>query len=138
MYKIYTDGGARGNPGPAAAAFIVLDDKGRIVYKQSNFLGIATNNQAEYKAVFLAFNWLIKNKDKIKSKEITFFLDSELVLKQLSGIYRIKNKNIYVFVSKIKQIEGKLGLKVFYKKIPRGKNVLADKLVNLEIDKNTF
>ncbi|KKQ24896.1 MAG: ribonuclease HI, ribonuclease HI, partial [Microgenomates group bacterium GW2011_GWC1_37_12b] len=90
MIKIFTDGGSRGNPGPAASAFVVFENN-KILTKEGKFLGNATNNIAEYSALLLAVEWLNKNK---LTENIKFFLDSELIVKQLNKTYKIKNKNL--------------------------------------------
>jgi len=132
--KIYCDGGARNNPGPAASAFIA-ELNGKILYKGSLFLGVKTNNVAEYSAVVLALKWVKNIKEKNFDK-IFFFLDSELVAKQLSGEYRVKSKNLQPLVLEIKNLEGEISLKIIYRNIPRNKNILADALVNKTIDEN--
>jgi ribonuclease HI len=131
--KVYSDGGSRGNPGPAACAFVVYKDND-ILFKNAVFLGRTTNNIAEYNGVLSALNWLSKNKDKIGEGEIEFFLDSELVVKQLTGAYRVKNsllKNLFVLV---KEKEKEIGKDVLYRHVYREKNKLADLLLNNKLD----
>ncbi|MFZ5932814.1 MAG: ribonuclease HI family protein [Patescibacteria group bacterium] len=132
--KIYCDGGARGNPGPAAAAFVV-EKNGKVIFREAKFIGESTNNFAEYKAVLLAIEWLLKNKDF--EPEIIFVLDSELVAKQLAGSFKIKNENLRALYFSIKEIEKKISAKIFYTSVPRGKNRLADLLVNKVLDENS-
>lgn len=127
--KIYSDGGARGNPGPAAAAFVAILE-GKVIYKKSKYLGIKTNNFAEYSGVFMAFNWLTKENELKGDRAVVFYLDSELVAKQLLGKYKVKNKTLKPFVSKIKKMENTLDLNISYEVVPRDKNKLADFLVN--------
>ena len=133
--KIYCDGGARGNPGPGASAFVVTKDT-KVVYGESRFLANTTNNFAEYNAVLMALNWLQKNEKFSRGKTSVLLLDSELVVKQLNGEYKIKNEKLKLLAMQAKKLEEKLGRKVFYKSIPRSKNVLPDSLVNKEIDEN--
>lgn len=130
---IYCDGGARGNPGPAASAFVVLDDSGEVLTKKGFFLGKTTNNVAEYKAVIFALHD-IKNKP-VKPEMINFFLDSELVVKQLTGFYRVKDKKLQQLVIEIKNLEKELNVLINYQAIPREKNKIADFLVNETLDK---
>lgn len=130
--KIYSDGGARGNPGPAAYSFIVFE-KGNVVFKKSKFLGSKTNNFAEYAGVLAAFKWLSKNATRIE--KIDFFLDSQLAVKQLNGQYKVKSDNLKPLVLKIKFLEMNIGKKVNYNFLPRTKNKLADFLVNKTLDK---
>lgn len=132
LTKIYCDGGARGNPGPAAAAFVV-EMEGEIIFRDAKFLGNTTNNVAEYQAVIIALEWLRKNLKKV-NEEILFILDSELVVKQLKGIFRVKNENLRNFFFTIKEMESKINLKIFYTSVPREKNKLADFLVNNLLD----
>ena len=130
---IYSDGGSRGNPGPAACAFVVIKDK-NILHKEAYFLGKTTNNVAEYKGVLFALGWLKENKNLIEEKTVQFFLDSELVVKQLTGVYKVKNnilKNLFIL---IKQNEKSLNRQIFYKHIYREKNKLADSLLNNKLD----
>lgn len=128
--KIFTDGGARGNPGPAASAFIVYDGN-KELDRGSRFLGSATNNIAEYKAVVLALNWA---KERHNVGSIIFFIDSELVVKQLTGLYKIKNPNLQTLAKEIKSLERELGLVVGYHHIPRTRNKEADAAVNETLD----
>lgn len=127
--NIYCDGGARGNPGPAASSFVVKNQNGEVIYKQGKYLGVATNNVAEYRAVLMALNWL-----KEKKLSAVIFLDSELVGRQLNGEYKIKNKNLIEFVLQIKKIEKEIAGSVTYRNIPRSKNSMADLLVNETLD----
>jgi ribonuclease HI len=130
--RIYCDGGARGNPGPAAIAFLAFDGNGKLLAKDGKFIGQATNNVAEYTAVLLALNWLVKN----AKENAVFFLDSELVANQLAGRFKIKDKKLIELAKRIKQIEKDFPKKIFYKNIPRIKNKTADALVNKILDEN--
>src|SRR3989442_7160660 len=89
-YIVQTDGAARGNPGPAAIGVVIEDDQGHTVYEASRTLGIRTNNEAEYLALITALEYL---KD-VRPKEAEFRLDSELVVKQLSGQYKVKEPRL--------------------------------------------
>jgi ribonuclease HI len=134
--SIYCDGGARGNPGPAASAFIVVK-KGRVVHKGSKYLGETTNNVAEYQSALMALDWLDKRGNGDLEEGIVVNLDSELVTNQMSGKYKVKNQRLKGLFLKAKSIESRLPFKVFYKWSPRSKNRLADYLVNEELDKNS-
>ncbi len=134
--EIYSDGGARGNPGPAACAFVSIKNK-KVIFKKSKFLGHATNNVAEYNGVVLALEWLKQNTKKIKFTSVVFYLDSQLVARQLSGKYKVKNENLRKFVIQIKNLEKEIPAKLSYISIPREDNKLPDKLLNKEIDENT-
>lgn len=127
---IYCDGGSRGNPGPAASAFVAVDDK-KIVFKESKYLGIETNNVAEYNAVLMAVNWINDTKPK---NEIIVNLDSQLVERQLNGFYKIKNEKLKVLADNIKLVIKKSNLKVNFVWGYRENNEVADSLVNEELD----
>jgi ribonuclease HI len=133
---VHTDGGARGNPGPSACGFVV-EDGGAIIFRGSKYLGINTNNYAEYSAFVIAMEWLNSNKEKLSKKDIHFFSDSELVVKQLSGLYKVKNEKLKVLNTRVQELSKNLGLKIFYKNILRDKNKDADELVNNELDRNS-
>jgi ribonuclease HI len=134
---IHTDGGARGNPGPAACAFVV-EVGGKIIQEDSSFLGDSTNNYAEYQGVILAMQWLAgKSQISNLKSRIVFNLDSELVVKQLNGIYKIKNQILKDLNDDIKRIIKENGLNIVFKNIPRAENKTADFLVNKELDKDS-
>lgn len=129
--SIYCDGGARGNPGPAAIAFVVWQD-GKIIYRFSRKIGKTTNNVAEYQAAIAALTWLIDNPGIINSQFsiINFYLDSLLIVNQLNGIFKIKNSFLKELIIKIKNLEKELKVKIDYHHITRSKNKIADALVN--------
>ena len=135
--KIYTDGGSRGNPGPSALGFVVIKD-GKIIHKGSRFLGTGTNNEAEYSALIDAYKWLIEKIKVPKIFQIFFYLDSELVVKQLNGLYKIKSSNLKPYFFDIKKYEKLVDATKKYVSIPREQNKLADEMVNEELDKVLF
>ena len=137
LLKIYCDGGARGNPGPAAAAFVALRDGETMLYKKAEYLGTKTNNEAEYSAVILALKWLTENPIYAGADPVCFYLDSELVTKQLSGNFKIKSKNLTKLFLAVKSLEKKLSVSTKYNHIPRVKNKLSDYLVNKTLDENS-
>ena len=127
---IYTDGGARGNPGPAGIGAVILDEQDKVIEEVSEYIGQTTNNQAEYRALIAG---LTKAKE-LGGEDIEVFLDSELVVKQLNREYRIKDKVLAPLFVQAYNIS--LGFKkIIFKHIPREKNKLADKLVNTALDK---
>jgi ribonuclease HI len=134
---IHTDGGARGNPGPAACAF-VAELSGKTIGKKSLFLGVSTNNCAEYQGVLLALNWLNENRKNFSAGVVTFYLDSELVARQLSGKYKVKDKKLMELFIRAINLSTKIGLKINYRNIPRAENKNADLLVNEELDKQSL
>lgn len=130
---IHCDGGSRGNPGFGAAAFVAKNAQGAICFEQGEKLGKVTNNFAEYKAVLLALEWL----EKINPKDnVQFILDSQLVVNQLNGIFKIKDKNLIEMAGKIKNREKRLAIKISYKNVPREENKIADTLVNKIFDQD--
>lgn len=140
--KIFTDGGARGNPGPAAAAFVVVGDDGRVVAREGKFLGETTNNVAEYQAVILAWEYVVNSESALPAgrrltadSQVDFFLDSLLVVNQLKGKFKIKERKLRELAGEVKRLERKVGMEGDYVYIPRKENHLADKLVNQVLDK---
>lgn len=133
---INTDGGSRNNPGLAAASFIVIREDGKVLLEDGKFLGIATNNEAEYSAVKLALEALIKDHGHLLPASIEFRADSLLVVSQLSGVYKIKNERLKEIFSQIKSMESSVG-SVTYTYIPREKNKEADALVNKVLDEHS-
>ena len=127
-----SDGGSRGNPGPAACAAVIHDNKGNKVGEYGVFIGHATNNEAEYKGLILG---LEKSLELAKGEplDLDCYLDSELVVKQLNGQYKVKNENIKIFVGKIHLLE-KSFHSISYNHVLRGKNQEADALLNQVLD----
>jgi len=127
---IFTDGGSRGNPGHSAYGFVIYKNGGKL-FSEGSYLGIQTNNFAEYTAVIKALDW-IKNTLTGASK-ITLYCDSLLVASQLSGKYKVKHPVIKQLVRKVKVIESFLP-EVNYRHVPREQNKEADSLVNQALD----
>ena len=94
VYSVFTDGASRGNPGLAGAGFVIFDENGKEVAAKGIFLGEKTNNQAEYEALIEA----LTEASSIGIKRVKIFSDSQLLVRQMSGIYKIKNKNIIYFI----------------------------------------
>lgn len=128
---IYTDGGARNNPGPAGIGVAIYDAKNlkEPIATHKKYIGETTNNQAEYKAVALG----LEEAKKIKASEVEVRLDSELVCKQINGEYKLKNPDFQESFIKIFNLRQSFR-KCIFKHIPREQNKLADKLVNEAID----
>lgn len=131
---VFVDGGARGNPGPAAVGFIIKNPSGEIIHRQGKYIGETTNNVAEYQAVIEALKWINANLKK-QSLRVEFFLDSKLVVNQLNGIFKVKEIKMRNLVVRVRQLERELGGNISYQLIPREKNFLADSLVNQSLDK---
>lgn len=128
---LYSDGGARGNPGPAATAFLAVTQTGQIIKADSRFIGTATNNQAEYNALIAALEFA----KSIKAQEVTCHLDSELVAKQLRGEYAVKNAELQKLWRKARELCGSFK-KISFVNVPRSNPQIskADKLVNEALD----
>lgn len=130
VVKIFTDGGARGNPGPAAIGVVIKDAKDKVLKTYSEYIGETTNNQAEYKALIKG----LKLAKEFKPKEVHCYLDSELVVKQMKQEYKVKDKDLQPLFVKVWNLA--LGYKkVLYMHIRRNLNTEADALLNIELDK---
>ena len=137
-FFINTDGGSRGNPGPAAIGVVFSDEKEKVFHDYKEYIGIGTNNEAEYRAIIKALEILSKSKwfadNNSVEHGVVCRLDSQLVVEQLNGNYKIKQEHIRGFVDQIFRLtkEFKIDLKFIH--IPREENKLADKLVNEALD----
>lgn len=127
---IYTDGGSRGNPGDAAYGFVIYKDS-KELFSEGKYLGIQTNNYAEYMAVICAFEWVRNNLGDDLS--IKLYCDSLLVASQLTGKYKVKHPAIKQLVTRAKGLES-FFQKVEYFHILREKNKEADRMVNIALD----
>lgn len=132
---INCDGGSRGNPGPAASAFVATKSA-KVIHKEGKYLGNETNNVAEYEAVLLAIEWVTKQL-KNNKEEIIINLDSQLVERQLNGKYKIKNPRLKILADQIKFLILKSSLLIKFRWDYRNKNKLADSLVNKTLDTST-
>jgi ribonuclease HI len=127
---IYTDGGSRGNPGPAGAGAIIYDENHKVVAEISEYLGVTTNNQAEYRAILAA----IKKAVALKATEVQFYMDSELAVKQLNREYKVKNKDLAPLFLAIYNLTLSFK-KISFTHIPRERNQEADRLANVAMDR---
>jgi ribonuclease HI len=133
ILQIYTDGGSKGNPGPAAIG-IVYYQNNKEVFKYREDIGVATNNDAEYRAVITALTKLKSKLPDFKDiKRIEFYLDSSLVVNQLNGLFKVKEARMRDYIFKIRILEQEINLPISYAYIPREKNTVADALVNGKI-----
>jgi len=133
--NVFTDGGARGNPGPAAIGVYITDSNNKKIAGFGKKIGTVTNNVAEYEAVVEALSWIIKNKKNLNITKAFFFLDSLLVCSQITGLYKVKNSNLRRILFSVREKEVEVGMPIFYKHIPREQNKKADVLVNTVLDK---
>lgn len=131
VLTIYTDGASRGNPGPAAAGAVLYNGQNKKC-ECGKYIGIATNNEAEYQAIILA----LQKAKILKARQINFFLDSELAVKQLNHQYKVKDEKIIPLFIKIWNLIIDFD-KISFSHIPREKNKEADKLANKILDIET-
>ena len=127
---VYTDGGSRGNPGPSASGFVVYDRDGELLFEGGKYLGITTNNQAEYQAVKLGLEKALE----LSAQVVSFRLDSQLVASQLTGVYQIKNRDLWPIHESIKDLILKFQ-KVTFTHVRREFNKEADAMVNKILDR---
>ena len=127
---IFTDGGSRGNPGPAGIGAAIYDAEKKLVATVSEYLGVATNNQAEYRAVIAA----LEKARALGGLELNFYLDSELVVKQLKREYKVKNKDLAPLFLQIYNLSLSFK-KISYTHVRREFNKEADKLANEAMDR---
>jgi ribonuclease HI len=131
---VYTDGGARGNPGPAGAGVVIQEEGGKVLAEVKQFVGEhQTNNWAEYEAVLIAFGKLFEL--LLRDRDIEFRLDSLLVVEQLMGNWKIKEAGLKIQAEKIRDLMKDFS-KVTFVHIPREQNSEADRLVNEAIDEH--
>ena len=151
-YLIHTDGGARGNPGPAAIGVVIEERRLRNTKDSSRgieggsvgkkeygeYLGEATNNEAEYKAVIFALKKLkqLVGNTEAKAVDVAVVLDSELIERQLNGEYKIKEKNLQNFFVEVWNLKSDFG-SVSFRHVRREKNIDADRIVNQVLDRET-
>jgi len=127
--KLYADGGSRGNPGPSASGFAILDMTDNIVVKKGMYLGVTTNNQAEYQALKLG----LEEAARMRLRVVHVYMDSLLVVNQMLGIFKVRNRDLWPIHTAIKDLA--IGFeKVTYTHIPRNLNKIADGAVNETLD----
>jgi len=134
---IFSDGGSRGNPGPAASAYVIFQDD-KILQEDAKYLGITTNNVAEYEGVLLALTWLTqKSNFQFPISKIIFYLDSQLVVRQLEGRYKIKDEKLVKLAEDVKSLQRKHNIEIKWEHVLREKNKIADALVNEKLDNSS-
>jgi len=127
--KLSTDGGARGNPGPAAYGYVLEGEDGTVLDARGERIGVATNNVAEYRALIAGLEKAVE----LGVDELEVVSDSELLVKQMQGEYRVKNETLRELNDDANVLERKLG-RVRYTAVRREHNELADRLVNEALD----
>ncbi len=136
--NVFTDGGARGNPGEGGIGVYITDEYKNQLAGFGKKIGFATNNVAEYKAVIEALDWIIENKKSLsKDAKIHFFMDSKLVCSQIIGLFKVKNADLRNLLFDVRNREAQINFPIFYKYIPREQNTKADAFVNQALDNNS-
>ena len=132
---IYTDGGSRGNPGPAGVGVVICNERGSVIKEYGKDIGVRTNNEAEYEAVVFALQKIkqLFGKDKTKKMEIEMRMDSQLIARQLKGEYKIEEEKLFPLFIKIWNLRINFG-EIKFTEIPREKNREADRLANEAMD----
>jgi ribonuclease HI len=127
--KVFADGGSRGNPGPSASGFVILDMEDKVLVDKGVYLGITTNNQAEYTALKLA----LEECQRLFVHDVQVYMDSLLVVNQMNGIFKIKNRELWPIHDAIKQLSNQFK-HITFQHVPREFNKLADAAVNRALD----
>ena len=125
---IFADGGSRGNPGQSATGFVIYDDNNQEITRGGEYIGVTTNNQAEY----LAVKHSLQSAQQFHPEQINFYLDSMLVVNQMKGIYKIKNRDLWPVHQQIKDLSNDIN--VSFTHVKRDKNEVADAIVNEVLD----
>jgi ribonuclease HI len=128
-FILYSDGASRGNPGNGGGGAVLYDGSGTVIATVKRYLGVCTNNEAEYRALMLGLEEALKR----EIKNLTIFLDSELLVRQIMGIYRVKNKNLQGLMHEVRKLLSRLDTYTV-EHVMREKNRVADSLANEAID----
>lgn len=128
--QLYTDGGSRGNPGPSASGYVLLDMGGRVLTRAGEYLGVTTNNQAEYQALKLGLEHALRD---YRAREVHVYMDSMLVVNQMKNIFKVKNRDLWPIHDAVKALAKKFD-KISFDHVPRELNKLADAEVNKTLD----
>lgn len=135
--NVYTDGGSRGNPGHSGYGLVVYDDDQKILFQESKYLGIKTNNEAEYSGLIGALTWINNNQNSLKISKINFNSDSQLMIRQLTGLYKVKAPNLIPIFHQAKYLINSISSPIIFKDVRRDFNKLADQLANEAMDRKT-
>jgi ribonuclease HI len=128
--KLYGDGGSRGNPGPSALGYAIMDMADHVVVKKGTYLGVTTNNQAEYQALKAG----LEEAARMRAQIVHVYMDSLLVVNQMLGIFKVKNRDLWPIHAAIKELVAANFKKVTYTHVPRNLNKIADAAVNETLD----
>ena len=135
IITIFTDGGSRGNPGPAASGVVIYEEDKTVLARIGVKLGVTTNNVAEYTAILEGLLWVKDHRESLgEISEINFFMDSLLARQQLTGNFKINKPHLISIFRKIQELERELEIKVSYTHVPREQNKEADAMVNRALD----
>jgi ribonuclease HI/probable phosphoglycerate mutase len=132
VYVAYADGASRGNPGPSAVGVVIFDPAGREVHRESRRIGVGTNNEAEYRAAIAALEAALG----LAAAHVELRMDSELVVRQLTGRYRVRNPRLIPLYKRLLDLRGRFQ-SVTFRNVPRTGNRLADALANQALDSST-
>ena len=132
-YRLYSDGASRGNPGHSGIGVVIKDEDGKIVKKVSQYIGRGTNNVAEYIALIVG----LEEAAKLGVKNLEVFLDSELLVKQIKGVYKVKSEHLKPLLFLVEYLNKSFS-GIVYKHIPREKNKEADKLASEAVKRDLF
>jgi len=127
--RLFSDGGSRGNPGPSAAGYVILDDSGTELANFGSYLGVTTNNQAEYMALKLGLEAALH----LGATDVDCYGDSLLVINEMRGVFQVKNRDLWPLHDAIKELTGKFK-RVHFQHVPREENTAADAAVNRALD----
>lgn len=128
-FDLYTDGASRGNPGNGGIGAVLYDEDGNVYASAKEFLGVCTNNEAEYRALILGLTEALKR----RCRNLSIFMDSELLVRQIQGIYKVKNKNLQNLMQEVRKLLSFLD-DYSVQHVERSRNAEADRLANEAID----
>lgn len=126
---VYADGGSRGNPGPSASGYVIYDENHQVLVYRGTYIGVTTNNQAEYMALKLA----LEEAKSLGAQQVSVYMDSLLVVNQMRGIFKVKNRDLWPVHDAAEQLVKQFD-KVLFTQVPRESNKLADAAVNQALD----
>ena len=132
--SVYTDGGSRGNPGPSGFGVAIYDHQKNLIAQISKFIGIKTNNEAEYTALIDALVWINNHQSELDINSVDIFSDSQLLVRQQQGRYKVKSPHIVSLNNLVKALINATTITYKFHEIPRELNVLADQLANQAMD----
>jgi len=133
--NIYTDGGSRGNPGISGYGLVIYDHDQKILFQESKYLGIKTNNEAEYSGLINALNWVKDHQNTLSISKINFCSDSQLMIRQFQGLYKVKAPNLKPLFQQAQEIIDSISAPIIFQDVRREFNQLADELANQAMDR---